>query len=140
MRTVFRRWTGRIARDQTGQSLLIIAGAFVGLLVIIGLAIDLGLMYIERIQLGRACDAAALAGAQELPFEDFAARRAIQYLRENGYDPTNTELIVLGPSAHLGDPGYLGWTAPANSRGTMAVWPGSAMRLMTISPPLRIVR
>ena len=28
----------------------------------LGLAIDLGLMYIERIRLGRACDAAALAG------------------------------------------------------------------------------
>jgi hypothetical protein len=93
----------------------------VGLLVIIGLAIDLGLMYVERIQLGRACDAAALAAAQELPFEDFAARRAIQYLRENGYDPNNTELIVLGPSAHLGDPGYLGWNAPANPKGTVTI-------------------
>ncbi len=121
MRTMFRRWTSRVAREQAGQSLLIIAVAFVGLLVIIGLAIDLGLMYIERIQLGRACDAAALAGAQELPFEDFAARRAIQYLRENGYDPTNTELIVLGPSAHLGDPGYLGWSAPASSKGTVTI-------------------
>jgi len=107
----------RISRDEAGQSIIIIAVAFVGLLVIIGLAIDLGLMYIERIKLGRACDAAALAAAQDLPFEEFAARRAIQYLTENGYDPTNTELIVLGP-ANEAD---LSWAAPAGSRGTITI-------------------
>jgi len=119
--TFAHRKTARITRGEAGQSLIIIAAAFLALLIIIGLAIDLGLMYVERIQLGRACDAAALAAAQELPFEDFAARRAIQYLRDNGYDPSNTELIVLGPSAGPGDPGYLGWSAPPNSKGTITI-------------------
>jgi Mg-chelatase subunit ChlD len=97
--------------------LLIIGFAVFVLLVIIGLAIDLGLMYVERIQLGRACDAAALAGAQELPFEEFAVKRAIQYLTENGYDPSNTELVVMGPA----NAGALSWPAPAGSRGTITI-------------------
>ena len=111
------RWTRRVTKDEAGQSIIILTVAFVALLVIVGLAIDLGLMYIERIKLGRACDAAALAAAQELPFEEFAAKRAMQYLRENGYDPSNTELIVLGPS----NAGALGWAAPAGSRGTITI-------------------
>jgi hypothetical protein len=110
-----RPQASRGRRSEAGQSLIILVVAFFALIAIIGLAIDLGLMYIERIQLGRACDAAALAAAQELPFEDFAAERAKQYLMENGYDPTNTELIVLGPIADLG------WAAPANSRGTITI-------------------
>jgi hypothetical protein len=118
-----RRLARRAKRDQAGQSIVILAAAFVALLVIIGLAIDLGLMYIERIKLGRACDAAALAAAGDLPFEEYAARRAMQYLRENGYDPTNTEMIILGPSdasvqAILNS---FGWTAPANPRGTITI-------------------
>lgn len=83
--------------DESGQSLIIVAGAFIALLVIIGLAIDLGMVYVERIKIGKACDAAALAGAQELPFEDYAARRAMQYLEENGYTPQNTTITVTGP-------------------------------------------
>ena len=79
---------------------MIIAVAFFGLLVIVGLAIDLGLMYIERIRLGRACDAAALAGAQELPYEEQAAARAIEYLDENGYElRQDLGLTVIGPES-----------------------------------------
>jgi hypothetical protein len=112
-----KRWTRQVIREQAGQSLLIMALAFVSLLVIIGLAIDLGLVYIERIQLGRACDAAALAAAQELPFEDFAVKRAMHYLAENGYDPNNTELVVLGPK----NSASLSWPAPPDSRGTVTI-------------------
>ena len=112
-----RRWTRHAIKDEAGQSVFIMALAFVVLLVIIGLAIDLGLMYIERIQLGRACDAAALAGVQELPHEEYAARRAIQYLKENGYDPAEYELEVLGPT----NAAALSWSAPANARGKITI-------------------
>ncbi len=91
------RWIRKVAHDEAGQSLVIIAGAFIALMVIVGLAIDLGLMYVRRIELGRACDAAALAAAQELPFEDFAIRRAMQYLRENGFGPQEIHVQVEGP-------------------------------------------
>jgi hypothetical protein len=118
MREKLGRWMcHRTTRDEAGQSLIILVVAFFALLVIIGLAVDLGLMYIERIKLGRACDAAALAAAQDLPFEEFAARRAIQYLLENGYDASNTELIVRGPS----NAAALSWPAPADSIGTITI-------------------
>jgi hypothetical protein len=72
--------------QQRGQSLIIVAFLIVALLAAVGLAVDLGLMYVEKVRLGRAVDAAALAGAQELPDENVARLRAIDYLRLNGYE------------------------------------------------------
>jgi hypothetical protein len=82
-----RQLARRLGRAQSGQSLIIIAVASMGLVIVVGLAIDLGLVYTERIRLGRACDAAALAAAQELPNKGNAERRAIEYLEQNGYGP-----------------------------------------------------
>ena len=110
-------WARPVARDQAGQSLLGMAAAFISLLVVVGLSVDLALIYVERIQSGRACDAASLAGAEELPFEEFAVKRAIHHLAENGYDPANTELIVKGP-ANAASPS---WDALPGSRGTITV-------------------
>ncbi len=87
--------TGLITQEGKGQSLILIVFAFLGLLAFVGLAVDLGLVYVERVQLGRACDAAALAAAQELPLEDDAIARALEYLALNGYDVydlTNTRI------------------------------------------------
>ena len=58
--------------EQRGQSLIIVAFLIIALLAAVGLAVDLGLMYVEKVRLGRAVDAAALAGAQELPDESAA--------------------------------------------------------------------
>jgi hypothetical protein len=71
---------------QRGQSLIIVAFLIIALLAAVGLAVDLGLMYVERVRIGRAVDAAALAGAQELPDEGAAVDRAIEYLLLNGYE------------------------------------------------------
>ena len=68
---------GESSRGESGQSIILLTAAFVALLLIVGLAIDLGMVYIERIRLSRACDAAALAAASELPLEEEAQRRAI---------------------------------------------------------------
>lgn len=118
LRWIVARTVGSTAeREQSGQSLVIIAVAFFALLVIVGLAIDLGLMYIERIRLGRACDAAALAGAQELPYEEQAAKRAMQYLDENGYELDELGLTVIGPEnvAQLSHP------APPDAQGEFII-------------------
>jgi len=85
----------RLRRNESGQSLIIIAFAFIGLVAMVGLAIDLGIMYIERTRLGQAIDAAALAGAQELPNEIAAWDRAEEYLRMNRYDPNDPDLAVV---------------------------------------------
>ncbi len=71
---------------QGGQVLIIVAvGVFV-LLILVGLAVDLGLYFIERVRIARAVDAATLAAAYELPFEDAARMQALDYLQQNGYD------------------------------------------------------
>jgi hypothetical protein len=61
----------------------------------VGLAIDLGIMYIERTRLGQAIDAAALAAAQELPNEIAAWDRAEEFLRMNGYDLNNPNVTIV---------------------------------------------
>jgi hypothetical protein len=80
---------------QRGQSLIIVAFLIIALLAVVGLAVDLGLMYVEKVRLGRAVDAAALAGAQELPDEGAAYDRMVEYLNLNGYDE-NAEGFDLG--------------------------------------------
>jgi hypothetical protein len=84
-------------RSQTGQSFIILALAFLGLVAMLGLALDLGLLYIERIHMKRAVDAASLAGVVELPDEEQAMTRAIEYLRMNDYDVGNdVNIMVVG--------------------------------------------
>jgi hypothetical protein len=88
---VIKNWIGSLRRQarllpaESGQSLIILALAFLGLIAMLGLALDLGVLYIERIHLKRAVDAAALAGVVELPSEEAAMTRAIDYLRANDY-------------------------------------------------------
>lgn len=88
--------TGKQPRDESGQSIVIMVFAFIALILIVGLAIDLGMIYIERIRLSRACDAAALAAASELPLEGEAQLRAIEALAHNGYDVTNALIRING--------------------------------------------
>ena len=72
--------------DEKGQSIVIITFAFLGLIAMLGLALDLGLVYIEQTRIKRAVDAATLAGVSELPFEEGAFIQAVNYLDENGYN------------------------------------------------------
>ena len=52
-------------REERGQSLIILAFAMVALLALMGLALDLGIVYGRRVQLARATDAAAMAAVVE---------------------------------------------------------------------------
>jgi Flp pilus assembly protein TadG len=92
------------SRGESGQSIILLTFAFVGLMLIVGLAIDLGMVYIERIRLSRACDAAALAAASELPFEDEAQLRVIEALAHNGYD-VNSAVININDVYRSGPSG-----------------------------------
>jgi hypothetical protein len=56
-----------------GQSLVIIALAFVALLAFVGLVIDVGSLYITYTQLKRAVDAAAVAAANNIKFPHASA-------------------------------------------------------------------
>ncbi len=75
----------RIARSERGQSLILVTFGIFALLGFVGLAIDAGLSYVNRVRVRRAADAAALAAASELPLEGAAQVRALEYLEANGY-------------------------------------------------------
>lgn len=83
-------------QNEEGQSIILLAATFIAFIAIVGLAIDLGLVYIERVKIARAVDAAALAAVQELPNEQLALLRAIEYLENNGYDLTNSRIEYFG--------------------------------------------
>ncbi len=62
-----------------------------------GLALDAGLVYIERRRLTRVVDTATLAAVVELPYEQDAIDRAIEYIKLNGYRVgQDTEIRVRG--------------------------------------------
>ncbi|MBN1877797.1 MAG: VWA domain-containing protein [Anaerolineae bacterium] len=69
-----------------GQSLILVAFGIFTLFAFVGLGVDLGLVYVERVRVQRAADAAALAAAAELPLEAAAQLRALEYLAQNGYN------------------------------------------------------
>jgi hypothetical protein len=83
-------------REQKGQSLIIFVFAILGLIAMMGLALDLGLVYIERVRISRTTDAAALAAVVELPFEEESMRRAAEFIELNGYTREETEIRVRG--------------------------------------------
>lgn len=77
---------GTAARNR-GQAAVLVAMAFVGLLVAVGLAVDGGILFLHRTWLREATDAAALAGAFELPNEAAACARVVEYLLNHDYAP-----------------------------------------------------
>lgn len=68
-----------------GQSFMIWAVAFFGLIAFVGFVVDTGLIYLHRVWLGQAVDAASLAAGYELPNIRASCARAVEYLEANGY-------------------------------------------------------
>ena len=77
----------RLAGEEKGAAVVIIALAFTVFLGFMALAVDSGLLYLEHARLARAADSAALAGAQELPDTVKAETVARQYAQLNELDP-----------------------------------------------------
>lgn len=72
---------------EKGQSIVLLAIMLIVLLLFAGMALDAGLIYMRRLQLSRAVDAAALACVGELPYMDVTIERAEQFMTVNGLDP-----------------------------------------------------
>jgi len=81
-----RKWL----KLETGQSVIIIVLSMVVLCGFAALGIDIGVQATNQGQLQNAADAAALAGARELPTASTAKSKAAQYAQTNGVDPGNT--------------------------------------------------
>jgi len=90
------RFVRPVLDTERGQSLIILAFSFIGLIALMGLGLDLGRVYVEKTALKRAIDAAALSGVTELSNEEEAILRAIDYLSLNDYDLTDSNIYVRG--------------------------------------------
>lgn len=76
------------AHDQRGFALVMITVGMVALLGFAALVIDIGMLVLNKQQLANAVDAAALAGAQELPVNPVLAQSTAEnYALVNGYSP-----------------------------------------------------
>lgn len=91
--------------------LIVVAFAIVGIIAIMGLSLDVGVMFIENARLRRAVDAAALAAALQVRegyhFSDLETS-AIEFLRLNGInDPGVIVQVCMNPAPAVGDPDYI---------------------------------
>ncbi len=96
----------KTTQGEKGQALILVAFGIITLFAFVGLGVDLGLAYVERVRAQRAADAAALAAASELPLETAAQLRALEYLSDNGYDcglsfPINLTAPCTDPNVRL---------------------------------------
>jgi Flp pilus assembly protein TadG len=83
----------RIARDESGQVLILAALAMAMLLVMVALVVDIGKAYLVQRQLQASVDAAALAGAQHLPVTTEVTQVAQEYGPSQG---SKNEVTVGG--------------------------------------------
>lgn len=85
-------------KQERGQSIVIIAAAFIGLLAFVGLTVDAGVLYISYGHLRRATDSAALAAATQFR-ENYTYAQldaaATEYLRLNGTDMDDSSAEVF---------------------------------------------
>ncbi|GEM_PF-3769614 len=97
MHRVARRWTA----GNRGQAMILLAVSFVGLLAAMGLAVDGGALFMARIRLSRAVDAAALAAALKLPdccgSSTTTYTNALSYLQANESTATIESLSSPNP-------------------------------------------
>ena len=97
---MFGRWRKASGKGQHGQTLVLVALAMVVLLLVSGLAIDVGVWYGQRRSLQNAADAGALAGAWEICHGNPANAddAALEYAEFNGAHSALTTVDVDGDS------------------------------------------
>ena len=76
---VAARGSRRLVREQRGQVLALMVAALIPLLGMVGLALDIGYAYYSQRTLQSSADAAALAGASQLPDAQNASNTATQF-------------------------------------------------------------
>lgn len=96
MRVLKTAWR-RIRRKEDGQVLVLFAGGLVFFCGMVGLAVDVGQMVYTKSDLQKVADAAAFAGAQDLPTSGEATDVANQYV---GLNASNTSATVQVTATH----------------------------------------
>lgn len=91
----------RISSEE-GSVVVIVALCMVVLLGMTALVTDVGLIYLKESRLKAATDAAALAGAQELPYDSAkAVNTAVYYAGMNGADPDKVTATVAADNKSI---------------------------------------
>ncbi len=85
--------------DESGAVMVLVALGMVVLIGMVGLVIDSGRVYLEQQKVQNALDAAALAGAQELPDTNAATLTALDYASLNGLNPD--DVVISFPTSSL---------------------------------------
>ena len=79
---------------EDGQSAILAAAVLVTVLIVAGMVVDLSMVYVAKSDLQTAADAAALAGAYDLPDTGTAAASASYIAKMNGVEPTDTQVTT----------------------------------------------
>ncbi len=80
----------KLLKNESGQAMVLVSLMCVVLFGFTAVAIDWGRVAIEKNQLQNTADAAALAGAQDLPSTATAENTAISYAEDNGVQSSET--------------------------------------------------
>jgi len=78
------RFVARLARREDGVVTVLVALSMVALLGFVALVVDAGVLYVNRTQLQKAVDSAALAGAYDIGINSSSAGDASIYAASNG--------------------------------------------------------
>jgi Flp pilus assembly protein TadG len=78
-------------RDERGQMLVLMGAGLAAFIAIVGLSVDVGQVVFTRTDLQKVADAAAFAGAQDLPSSSAATTNANTYV---GLNASNTSAVV----------------------------------------------
>jgi uncharacterized membrane protein len=91
-----RALTSMVRRYQRGQMIIVVAITATALVGAIALFTDVAVMYFNWMELQKAADAAAAAGANYLPEQpDIAASEANSYASSNGIQPSEIVSTVI---------------------------------------------
>jgi Flp pilus assembly protein TadG len=80
--------------NERGQAIVLSVLALVALLGMSALVLDVGNWFRTQRRLQSTADAAALAGAQQLPNPGLATAMALDYAKDNGGDVQGTDIVV----------------------------------------------
>jgi Flp pilus assembly protein TadG len=91
----------RLKNGEQGLALVLVTLAMVSLLGMTALVVDIGSMTLHKNRLANACDAAALAGARELPSAGAATQVANTYAGHNGVSENEIRVKVINDGKQI---------------------------------------
>ena len=106
MTNLIKQTKKSLSRMERGQVLVVVAVSIVAIIAIMGLALDVGMMFIGNARLRRAVDAAALAAALQYRagfHMDYLDNTATEFLRLNGINDPNARVLICWD--HIPNPG-----------------------------------